>query len=79
MPDTQQKSNKEDGEERKSIFTQMFSRPSRDDDYMADLKAQWADLATAGRVKFVLGALLGLFLFIGALVLAYLALSALIG
>ena len=79
MPEKQQKANKEDREERKSIFTRLFSRPSRDEDYMADLNAQWADLETAGRIKFVLGALLGLILFIGGLILAYLALSALVG
>jgi hypothetical protein len=57
----------------------LFSKSARDETYLSDLEAQWGDLDTAGRVKFVLGTLIGLAVFIGALFLVYLALSYLVG
>lgn len=79
MPDNKEQTKNRKGEERKSIFNSLFSRPSRDEAYLSDLKAQWAKLDLAGRIQFVLGAILGLALFIGALLLAYFALSSLVG
>ncbi len=80
MPEKKEGSKNKDQEERKTIFNRLFSKPSRnDEDYMSDLQLQWAELDTPGRMKFVLGAIIGLILFIGALILSYLALSALVG
>jgi hypothetical protein len=68
-----------DPDQRKSILNRLFSKPSRDETYLSDLKTQWAELDSSGRAKFVLGALIGVIVFIGALILAYFVLSALIG
>ena len=79
MPEKEKESKKVDGSESKAIFGRLFSRPSRDETYVSDLKTQWAELDAPGRVKFVLGALIGLALFVGALLLAYWVLSSLVG
>ena len=79
MSDRQKDKENEDQKERKTIFDRLFSKPSKDEAYVSDLKTQWSELETAGRFKFIIGALIGLLLFISALLLAYLALSALIG
>ncbi|MFW5714355.1 MAG: hypothetical protein ACOCYU_06775 [Brevefilum sp.] len=79
MAEKQKGTKKEDQDERKTIFAKLFSKPSKDEEYVSDLKAQWAELDAAGRVKFAIGVLIGVILFFGALALAYLALSALVG
>ena len=77
MPEKVNGSNK-NSDQRKTILGRLFSKPHHDAEYMSDLKSQWAELNPSGRVKFVLGALIGLCLFLGTMFLAYLALSALI-
>ncbi len=66
-------------EKRPSLLSWFVSKEEPDKDYMPDLKAQWANMSAPDRVKFVLGGLIGLILFIGALLLVYLILGALIG
>lgn len=78
MPENRNESHKEGHAEQKGIIGRFFSKPSRDETFLSDLKAQWGDLDTPGRVKFVLGTLIGFALFIGALFLAYMALSYLV-
>jgi hypothetical protein len=65
--------------ERKSILRTLLSRPEPDKTYNSDLKEQWADLDKKNRIKFVIGAVTGLILFIGALVLSWLVLASLLG
>jgi hypothetical protein len=79
MPDNPKRPKNETQNGRKSIFDRLFAKPSRDETYISDLKAQWASMNRADRIKFVLGVIIGLALFIGALLLAYLALSSLFG
>lgn len=63
----------------KSILGSFFGRQERDETYVPELKTQWAQMETGARVKFVLGALLGLILFLGALTLVFLLLSSMMG
>ena len=79
MPDNSKESKNQTENQQKTIFSRLFSRPSRDETYFSDLKAQWVKLNAPGRVKFILGALIGLALFLGALLLAYWALASLAG
>jgi hypothetical protein len=66
--------------ERKSILRTLLSRPDPDRTYNTDLKDQWADLDKKNRIKFVIGAVTGLILLIGALVLlTWLVLASLLG
>ena len=78
MSEKDKKSNHQDRDQRKSILERLFSKPANDQDYVPDLKDSWNTLDSTGRIMFIIGALIGLILFLGALVLAYLALSALI-
>jgi hypothetical protein len=70
---------KEQKREKKSILGSFFAREERDKDYMPDLKSQWGEMNRKERGKFVLGAVFGLIVFIGALILVYLALVAIRG
>ena len=50
----------------------------KDGDYMPELQTQWQQMNAGERIKFVLGSVVGLLLFVGALVLSYYVLSMLI-
>ncbi len=79
MPKNNKQKQNSDPKEPETLFGRLFSRSSGDQAYISDLQAQWADLDRPDRVKFVFGALLGLALFVGALLLAYWVLSSLVG
>ena len=79
MPEDKKESKKLDGDKGNTFFGRLFSRPQQDETYVSDLKAQWAELDKPGRLKFIIGALVGLALFIGTLLLAYRVLSFLVG
>jgi hypothetical protein len=66
-------------EKRNSLLGWLISREEPDQDYVPELKTQWAHLDLAGRIKFILGAIVGAFLFFGALYVVYLVLSAMVG
>jgi len=78
MGNEQRQKNKQENEQDKTITDWLFSRRKWDQDYVPDLKTQWAQMDNPDRVKFVLGGVVGLLLFIGALTLAYYILSLLI-
>jgi hypothetical protein len=63
---------------RKRLSGWFFTREEPDKDYLPDLKSQWADMDSAERVKFVIGAIVGAIIFIGALMLVYWLLSAMV-
>ena len=66
-------------EKRNSLLGWLISREEPDQDYVPELKTQWAQLDLAGRIKFIIGANVGAFLFFGALYVVYLVLSAMMG
>jgi hypothetical protein len=66
-------------EKRKPLSSWFVTREEPDKDYLPDLKSQWADMDSAERAKFVIGAIVGALLFFGALILVYWLLSAMIG
>ena len=78
MGDKKGSEKKQKNRQKKSIADWFFSRQKMDQDYVPDLKTQWAQMDNSDRIKFVLGAVVGLLLFIGALALAYYVLSLLI-
>ena len=45
---------------------------------MTDLKQEWGNLSQKGRVRFLLGALVGLILFLLSLILVYFVMAAII-
>jgi hypothetical protein len=62
-------------EKKKPLSGWFFTREDPDKDYLPDLKSQWAQMDNAERAKFVIGAIVGAMLFIGALTLVYWLLS----
>jgi hypothetical protein len=76
QPSSEKPSNKG---KRKRLSGWFVTREEPDKDYLPDLKSQWAHMDSAERVKFVIGGIIGAMLFIGALILVYWLLSAMIG
>ncbi len=63
----------------KSILGLLIKKQDeKDDDYIPELQTQWQQMNAGKRIKFVLGSVFGLLLFVGALVLTYYVLSMLI-
>lgn len=60
---------------KKSFFKTFFGKQEPDKTYMPDLKFEWSNMGQNERVKFILGAIFGLVLFIGALILVFILLS----
>ena len=67
-----------DDEKRRTILDMLITRQEPDKDYLPDLRSQWEIMDSGERVKFVIGSLIGLLIFIGALLLVYFALAAII-
>ena len=69
-----------DSEQRPSILSALFSkREKKDKDYLPDLKGQWGSMQGKDRFLFVLGGLLGLMIFAGAIILVYILITAIAG
>ena len=64
---------------RKTMVGVLFTREEPDESYMPELKSQWGKMDDRDQVKFIIGALLGLILFVGALIGTFFLLSALFG
>ena len=77
----EQKTNndKEKNNRKRTILGSFFAREERDKEYMPDLKSQWSEMNQKDRVKFIMGAIFGLIIFVGALILVYIALVAIRG
>lgn len=60
---------------RKTILGTFLTREEPDHEYLPELKNQWASMESGEQVKFIVGGLVGLIIFIAALVLAYLVIS----
>lgn len=68
-----------DTKNKKTLMGWFVSREEPDKEYLPDLKSQWANMKRPERVRFVLGAIVGLVVFIAALVLVYFILAAIVG
>ena len=65
--------------EKKTLLGLFFAREEPDKEYLPDLKTQWGKMDQKERIKFILGAIFGLIIFVGALILVYIALIAIRG
>jgi len=63
---------------RKTILGAFFAREEPDKKYLPELKDQWASMEKGERVKFAIGAIVGLAIFIAALILVYMVISGII-
>jgi hypothetical protein len=73
------KAEPQENKKRPSILSVLFTRPERDTEYMSDLNSQWDRLDKKGRVKFVVGAIVGAIVFFAALGLILWIISLLMG
>jgi len=65
-------------EKQKRRFLDIFlTREEPDEDYMPDLKNQWTSMDQKDRIIFILGALFGLIIILGGLILIYILISSL--
>jgi len=71
MPDTKDKQKKENQERKPSLLNVFLTREKPDKTYFPELKEQWQEMGRKERVKFVLGGIVGLVFFVGALLLVY--------
>jgi len=63
---------------RKTILGAFLTREEPDKEYLPELKNQWTSMERRERLKFIIGGLVGVLIFIAALVLAYLVISGII-
>ncbi len=52
---------------KKSILGSLLSKPEKDKEYIPDFQAQWAKMDNPARIKFVVGMVFGLIVFVTAL------------
>jgi len=62
--------------QKKSFLRSLFTKEEKDETYFPELKEQWQKMDRKERLKFLLGAIFGLILFISALVLVFLIINA---
>jgi hypothetical protein len=61
---------------KRTILGSLFAREEPDKDYIADLRAQWKSMSQAERIKFIIGAILGLIIVAAMLFGVYLVIIA---
>lgn len=77
MPKEKNAKDKNQKRKKKNFLDTFLTREEPDEDYLPDLKSQWNAMNNAERVKFVLGAIIGLMIVLGGIVLIFLLISAL--
>ena len=78
MPEEINSNNKKHKGKRKSKLLEVFlTREEPDEDYLPELKAQWESMETGERIKFTIGAVIGLLIVLGGLFLVFLLITAL--
>jgi hypothetical protein len=79
MPDKKRQKDKPEQNLKPSLLNAFFAKEKPDKDYFPDLKSQWESMDRKERVKFILGAIVGLIIFVGMLIAVYFVLVALRG
>lgn len=77
MPEENNARDKNAQQKKRGFLDIFLTREEPDEDYVPDLKAQWNAMNNAERVKFILGAIIGLMIVLGGIVLIFLLISAL--
>jgi hypothetical protein len=62
---------------KRTILGSFFTREEPDEDYIPELKLQWGAMDQGQKIKFILGGIIGVILFVAALTLAFLVISSL--
>jgi len=71
MSNPKDKKNKSEDNQKPSLLNIFMTKEKPDKTYFPELKAQWKELEGRDKVKFILGAIVGLIIIAGALALVY--------
>jgi len=77
MAEQKKSKNSKKEKQKRKLLDIFLTREEPDQDFLPELKSQWKSMNKGERVKFIIGALIGLIIFVGGLILAYVILSAL--
>ncbi len=61
---------------KRKLLGSFFAREEPDEYYLPELKSQWKLMSRAEQIKFIMGAIVGLILILGGLILAFIILNA---
>lgn len=78
MQNKKKSDDKQQKKTRKTILGAFFAREEPDKEYLPELKDQWGSMEKGQRVKFAIGAIVGLAIFIAALIMVYMVISGII-
>ena len=77
MAEQKKSKNSKKEKQKRKLLDIFLTREEPDQDFLPEHKSQWKSMNKGERVKFIIGALIGLIIFVGGLILAYVILSAL--
>ncbi len=61
---------------KRRLLESFFAREEPDENYLPELKFQWKLMSRTEQIKFIMGAIVGLILILGGLILAFIILNA---
>ena len=77
MPEDKKSKDNSRKKQKRRLLDIFLTREEPDENYLPELKAQWSAMNNGERVRFILGALVGLIIILGGMFLIYLLISAL--
>lgn len=77
MPEDKKSKDRNQKKQKRKLLDIFLTREQPDEDFMPELKAQWKTMNSGERVKFVLGAVVGLLIVLGGIILIILLIVAL--
>ena len=69
MPEDNKSNDKDQSKSKRNLMDLFLTREKPDEDYIPDLKDQWDEMNVGERIKFVLGAVVGLLIVLGGIIL----------
>lgn len=76
MPEGKNSKDNNHKKQKRRLLDIFLTREEPDENYLPELKAQWNAMDNGERVKFILGALVGLIIILGGMFLIYYLISA---
>lgn len=76
MPEGKNSKDNNHKKQKRRLLDIFLTREEPDENYLPELKAQWNAMDNEERVKFILGALVGLIIILGGMFLIYYLISA---
>jgi hypothetical protein len=77
MPEVRKSKDNNQKKQKRRLLDIFLTREEPDENYLPELKSQWNAMDNRERVRFILGALVGLIIILGGMFLIYYLISAL--